>query len=146
MLRKGLTKSLSDMSELEEKIAGYFEEKEEVIAVYLFGSYAEGKERDSSDIDIGILLDEDSLDFPKERRKAYIVGLGRSTRKNIDPVILNSASEELLRQVFLKGKCILVRDPEKLAQSKMVMLAKIAEFGYYRSQMQSGLIRKIMEA
>jgi len=134
------------MSELEEKIAGYFEKKEEVIAIYLFGSYAEGKERDSSDIDIGILLDEDSLDFSKERRKAYIVGLGRSTRKNIDPVILNSASEELLRQVFLKGKCIVVRDPKKLAQFKMVMFAKIAEFGHYRSQMQSGLIRKIMEA
>ncbi|MBW2195608.1 MAG: nucleotidyltransferase domain-containing protein [Deltaproteobacteria bacterium] len=134
------------MSELEEKIAGYFKKKKEVIAVYLFGSYAEGKERKLSDIDIGILLDGNSPDFFKERKKDYIVGLGRSTRKNIDPVILNSAGEELLRQVFLKGKCILVKDSKKLAQLKMIMFAKIAEFGYYRSQMQSGLIRKIMEA
>jgi predicted nucleotidyltransferase len=134
------------MSALEQKIAGYFRNKKEVIAVYLFGSHAAGKERESSDIDIGILLDGNSLHFSKERKKEYILGLGRSTRKDIDPVILNLASEELLRQVFLKGKCIVVNDSTKLVRSKMVMFAKIAEFGYYLSEMQSGFIRKIMEA
>jgi len=134
------------MSALEQKIAGYFRKKQEVIAVYVFGSHAQGKKRESSDIDVGILLDGNSSDFCKGRRTEYILELGRSTRKDIDPVILNSSSEELLRQVFLKGKCILVNDSRKLAQYKMVMFAKIAEFGYYRRQMQSGLIRKIMEA
>jgi len=45
------------MSELEEKIKNYFKNKKEVIAVYLFGSYAEGREHDLSDIDIGRILD-----------------------------------------------------------------------------------------
>lgn len=138
--------SASNMSEIEDKIVRYFKEKAEVIAVYLFGSYAKGKERDASDVDIGILFDQNSPDFYKARRKDYIVGLGRSTRKDVDPVILNTAGEELLRQVFAKGKCILDKDSKKLARAKMVMIARIAEFGYYRSQMQSGLIRKIMEA
>ena len=133
------------MTELEKKIAGYFRKKKEVIAVYLFGSHAEGKNRKLSDIDIGILLDEDSLDFANEKKKEYAAVLGRSTRKDIDAIILNLAGEGLLRQVFLKGKCIVVNDSRKLAQSKMVMFAKIAEFGHYRSKMQSGLVRKIME-
>jgi len=123
----------------------YFKNKREVIAVYLFGSYAEDKERHLSDIDIGILLDSMDRDFDKERKNDYIVELGRVMRKDIDPVILNSASEELLRQIFLKGKCILVNDSKKLARYRMVMFAKIAEFAYCRNQMQSGLIRKIME-
>ncbi len=133
------------MNKLDEKIKAYFEHKREVIAVYLFGSYAEGKARDLSDVDIGILLDGNNRDFFKGRRDDYIVELSRILRKDIDAVILNSAGEELLRQMFLKGKCILVKDSRKLARYKAVMLAKIAEFGYYRSRMQSGLITKIME-
>ncbi len=40
----------------------------------------------------------------------------------------------------------LIVEPEKeLAHYKMVMFSKIADFGYYRKQMQSGLIKKVME-
>ena len=66
-------------------------------------------------------------------------------KKEIHPVILNSASEELMRQIFLKGKCILVKDPKKLSLFKMTMFTRIADFGYYRNKMQSGIIRNIME-
>ncbi|MGA1823923.1 MAG: nucleotidyltransferase domain-containing protein [bacterium] len=41
---------------LEEKIKTYFKNKNEVVAIYLFGSYAKGKQLSASDIDIGILL------------------------------------------------------------------------------------------
>jgi len=129
---------------LEGKIRTYFSSKKEVIAVYLFGSFAQGRERNQSDIDLGILLDGTDPDFFNEKRNQYLVELGRILRKDIDPVILNVAGQELLKQVFLKGKCVLVRDVRKLARHKMVMLVRIAEFGSYRNQMQSGLIRKIM--
>jgi len=36
-------------------ISDYFKNKDEVIAVYLFGSYACGKNQPFSDIDIGML-------------------------------------------------------------------------------------------
>jgi predicted nucleotidyltransferase len=117
------------------RIKNFFKDKPEVIAVYIFGSQATDKTGGSSDVDIGILLDT------SER-----VELANILRKEIHPVILNSAGEELMRQIFLKGKCILVRDPEKLSLFKMIMFARIADFGYYRDQMQSGLIRNIMES
>ena len=132
-------------SKLEENIRVYFRDKKEVIAVYLFGSHAKGKERPLSDIDVGILLDKNDRDFLKERRKDYTIELGRALRKDIHPVILNLAGEELLKQIFSKGKCILINDARKLALYRMVMFARIADFAYYRSQMQSGLIRKVME-
>ena len=131
-------------NELSKNIAAYFSNKREVIAVYLFGSYAEGKERPLSDIDIGILLDRTDHNAIKEIRNKCIVELSRILRKDIHLVILNSAGEELIRQIFLKGKCILVSNPKKVSRSKMVILAKIAEFAYYRTQMQAGLIRKVM--
>ena len=132
-------------NKLKQKIINYFKNKEEIIAVYLFGSYAEGKERYLSDIDIGILMDSKDRDFVTRRRNDYMVELARILRKDIHPVILNSASEELLKQIFSKGQCIIVNNSRELAQYTMVMFVKIAEFAYYRRQMQSGLIRKVIE-
>ena len=134
------------MSDIEKMLVEYFADRAEVIAVYLFGSYAKGKQRDMSDIDIGILLDENDPEMFRRRRMDYVSGLGRLTRKDVDVVILNSAGEELLKQVLLKGKCILVRDVKKLARAKIVMMSRIAEFGYYKSRMHSGLTKRIMGA
>ena len=117
----------------------------DVIAVYLFGSYAMGKEVRASDVDIGVLIDSSNRKIEVEKATQYMVDLATILRKEIHPVILNSASEELMRQIFLKGKCILVNDHKKLTLFKMTMFSRIADFSYYRDQMQSGLIRNIME-
>jgi hypothetical protein len=74
-----------------------------------------------------------------------MVDLADILRKEIHPIILNSAGEELMRQIFTKGDCILIKNQKKLSLFKMTMFARIADFGYYRNQMQSGLIRSIME-
>lgn len=142
---KSVDNTQSAMNKLEEKIKRYFKTKKEIIAVYLFGSHAVGKEQPFSDVDIGLLFDEMDKDLSFRRRNDYLVELGRLLRKDIHPVILNSANEEVLRQIFLKGKCILINDAKKLARHKMVMYVKIAEFAYYKRQIQSGLIKKVME-
>ena len=128
------------------KLKAYFGDRSEVVAVYLFGSQATNKTVRSSDVDIGILLDTYDRAIETEKRNQYLVELANILRKEVHPVILNSAGEELMRQIFLKGKCILVRNPEKLSLFKMTMYARIADFSYYRDQMQSGLIRNIMES
>ena len=127
------------------RLKNFFKDKPEVIAVYIFGSQATDKTGGSSDVDIGILLDTSERVAQIEKRNQYMVELANILRKEIHPVILNSAGEELMRQIFAKGKCILVKDQKKLSLFKMTMFARIADFGYYRNQMQSGLIRGIME-
>ncbi len=126
-------------------LKNFFKDKPEVVAVYIFGSQATDKTGRSSDVDIGILLDTNERVAQIEKRNQYMVELANILRKEIHPIILNSASEELMRQIFAKGKCILIKDQKKLSLFKMTMFARIADFGYYRSQMQSGLTRSIME-
>ncbi len=133
-------------SKLSDSIAEYFKDKDGVIAVYLFGSYAEGTERNMSDMDIGVILDESNSEFRRGKRNSYMVDLARRLKKDIHLVVLNSTNEELHAQIFKKGKCLLVNDSKKLAQYKMHMFARIADFAYYKKQMQKGMINKVMEA
>jgi predicted nucleotidyltransferase len=127
------------------RLKQYFKDKPEVIAVYLFGSQATGEKKRSSDVDVGILLNTKDRATELEKRNQYMVDLADILRKEIHPIILNSAGEELMRQIFAKGACILIKNQKKLSLFKMTMFARIADFGYYRNQMQSGLIRSIME-
>jgi predicted nucleotidyltransferase len=132
-------------SKLLNRLKVYFEDKPEVIAVYLFGSQVSDKNKRSSDVDLGILIDTYDRKIEAQKRRQYMVDLAGILKKEIHPVVLNSASEELMRQIFKKGYCILIRDPQKLSIFKMTMFSRIADFGYYRKQMQSGLIRNIVE-
>jgi len=127
------------------KICLYFRDRDEVIAVYLFGSYAQGKEKKWSDIDIGVLLRPHNRQTMQKKRTQYLTELGRVLRKDIHIVILNTAGEELLKQVFAKGKCVLINDHQKHAHFRMVMFTRIADFDYYRKPMQAGLVKKVME-
>ena len=127
------------------EISLYFKEKDEVIAVYLFGSYAQGKERAWSDVDIGVLFHLHNRATMRKKRTQYLTELGRVLRKDIHIVILNTAGEELLKQVFAKGKCVLINDHQKHVHFRMVMFSRIADFDYYRRPMQAGLVKKVME-
>ena len=131
---------------LRDKIANYFNtDGDDVLAVYLFGSHAAGKSRKDSDVDIGFLFAVENPDLISKRIDDIIINLPRSLRKDVHPVAMNRAGEELLIQIFGKGECILVRDRKKLAQFKMVAFSKIADFSYYRNRIQNGLVRNIME-
>ncbi len=130
---------------IEKTISNYFQNQNEIIAVYLFGSYAQDKQRAMSDIDIGLITDFDALQIISDRKDRYIADLSRKLRKDIHLVLLNNGSEMLLAQVFDKGKCLLINKPKELSVYKMRMFARIAEFGHYKSRMQSGFVRKIME-
>jgi len=130
---------------IEKKIANYFENKEGIIAVYLFGSYASGKVRTRSDIDLAILFDSRDRDNINRRLDRYLIDLSRILRKDIHLSAMNFASEELLKQIFKKGHCLIVNDSKKLACFTMTAYSKIVNFHYYRDQFQAGIVRKVME-
>lgn len=126
-------------------IADYFSHRKEVVAVYLFGSYARAQELPMSDVDVGILLDDAALPEALEKRDRYMVDLSRLLRKDIHPVILNSAGEGLMKQIFSRGKCIAENNHEKHILFRTAMFSRIVDFSYYKNQMQTGLSRKLTE-
>jgi predicted nucleotidyltransferase len=72
-------------------IKQYFKDRKEIAAVYLFGSYASGKNNYMSDVDIGILFTHQYSKSDKNFKEEYIIQLGRLLRKDIHPVLMNTA-------------------------------------------------------
>jgi len=131
----------------EETIANYFKANSSgITAVYIFGSQASGKFTPSSDVDIALLFDRRDPDYIHSRMDETLLKLPKLLRKDIHLVVMNSASEALLKQIFAKGKCLLVNDFRKLAEFKMIAYARIAGFDYYLKIMQAGVIRRVLEA
>jgi len=87
-----------------------------VVAVYLFGSHAEGRAHRESDIDVGVLLRH--LAYPsaamrfdeRVRLCAWLVGALHAN--NVDLVVLNDAPPLLARRIVTHGQRAFCRDPE----------------------------------
>ena len=129
-------------------INAYFSAKPEIAAVYLFGSFAQGKQHASSDLDLGILF-KDHHQHPRcvvaQRLDRYLVELSRLLRKEPHLVTMNTAGEILLKQIFSKGRCILVNDPKALSLFKMAAYARITDFSYHYVSMKKGFTQRIMQ-
>ena len=132
------------MNGLQKTINQYFKNRKEVVAVYLFGSHAAGMQRSYSDMDVGVILHHRDLNQAFNLQSQYTVALGRKLRKDAHVVILNTAGELLLKQVFKKGVCVCVNDDTELKQFKMIRYSMISEFGYYLKMTQAGFRRKVL--
>ncbi|WP_319409025.1 nucleotidyltransferase domain-containing protein [uncultured Desulfosarcina sp.] len=125
-------------------IGNYFKDRKEVVAAYLFGSHAAGKERPFSDVDVGVVLTHQDQAEAFQLQSQYTVAMGRKLRKDIHVVVMNTAGETLLKQIFQKGVCVCVNNPSVLARFKMIRFSMIGEFGYYLDMTQAGFRRKLI--
>ena len=130
---------------MKREIADYFTNKAEVAAVYLFGSHARIRSVPFSDVDIAILIHREAMESAHLKRVEYLTELGKRLKKDIHPVIMNTAGEELLRQIFSTGICVLVNDQEILSRFKTTAFVRIAAFSIYQRQFQKGLINSVKQ-
>lgn len=130
---------------MNERIIQFFEKRPEVVAVYLFGSHARSRARETSDIDLAILLDPQKKVDEFNLKRELMIGLSRILRKDVHLVILNRAGETLSAQIFKYGQCLHNSKPGTLSRFKTIQFSRIADFAYLKNMMEKGFIRKIME-
>ena len=81
------------------------------MAAFIFGSYAKGKEKPSSDLDVALLLrNMETIDFSPLH---FATCLEKQLGVQVDVVILNSAGEALKFQIRRDGKLIFERSRRK---------------------------------
>ncbi|MBI4848948.1 MAG: nucleotidyltransferase domain-containing protein [Nitrospirae bacterium] len=90
------------------RIATYFKRREEVSALYLFGSLAKSRGTKESDIDIAILVNEKQLkrrNFERLKNEYYLAS-PTFTLRLVDIIILNTASPYLKHRVLKTGRIL----------------------------------------
>ncbi|MDP2767832.1 MAG: nucleotidyltransferase domain-containing protein [Candidatus Methanoperedens sp.] len=84
----------------------------EIIAAYLYGSYAKCIETEESDIDVALLLSDQFIQSALYPFK--IAGeLEKKLKRKVDVRILNGTSPSFLNQVFKYGKVVYSRDEKR---------------------------------
>jgi predicted nucleotidyltransferase len=135
-----------EIEEIKARVADYCAGKPEIVACYLFGSYAGGRQRQGSDVDVAFLLEASvSRSQYFDSKLDYHNGLARLLRLDIHPVIMNDAGEVLLEQIFSKGITVFTRDPQELSRFRAIRFSMIAEFAPYRNRMEEAIFRKYKE-
>lgn len=125
-------------------LAEYFSGRPEIIAAYIFGSYAEGVPRPDSDVDLAVLLEK----LPGDTLK-YRLDLMEETQKIIklytEIIVLNEAPRLLQFQVIQKGKVIYERSAEKRAIFEMRAAGRYYDYKRYFDFHTSQLAERIKE-
>ncbi|HOV80729.1 MAG TPA: nucleotidyltransferase domain-containing protein [Bacillota bacterium] len=125
-------------------LAEYFSKRPEIIAAYIFGSYAEGVPRPDSDVDLAVLLEK----IPGNTLK-YRIELMEDTRKiiglNTEIIILNEVSLLLQFQVIQKGMVIFEKNAEKRAVFEMHTAGRYYDYKRYFDFHTSQLAERIKE-
>ena len=101
----------STFTQISQDLVQAIASRKEVLAAYVFGSVASGRERPDSDIDVAVLVDTSSI--PEDLlhyRLQLMAELGQVLkRSDLELVVLNEAPPALAQNAISKGKLIFER-------------------------------------
>ncbi len=103
-------------AEVEARLRRILRDFKGVVSLYLFGSFAEGRQHGESDVDVGVLLDRDYYPAEAQRfeqRLLLSAALSLVHGPKADVVILNDAPATLGRAIVTHGKRLVCVDAER---------------------------------
>ncbi len=125
-------------------IRKYFLDKDEVVAIYLFGSVAEGKVRPGSDIDIAVLFDNDiSTEERFDRRLTFIIHLENLLKSEVDVIDLLASSLAFQHRVLRKGKLLFERDKKKRVCYETRLRREYFDFKPYLERYEKAALKRL---
>lgn len=113
---------------------------EEIVFAYIFGSYAEGKLGEDSDIDIALYLDSE-IDVDK-----YLeikVNLTDICKRDVDLVILNDATPLLKYQIYKNHIMLFARDKTRESIFKVKTLFEYNDMKRYLDLSYNAMIKRL---
>lgn len=132
-----------EREQLLDVLQDYFLTKEDVSTVYLFGSFAQGRARVSSDVDIAILFvcGVDPYDA-LIRQLDFANDLEELLRRPVDVVNMETAKPIFVHQVLLTKEIVLDRDIERRVQFEVNHRREYFDLlPYYRTYHEQALKR-----
>lgn len=139
-----------DLQMLTPRLRNCFRKHPEILAVYAFGSMANGKAHRSreidlsSDLDLGVLL---SFAVPLGKRwewwKRLYGELGSRVKQEVDVVILNGASWGVVHEILRTGKRIYEKPGRKFRREEAQLLSEALDFLPIKEMFEKKAIERI---
>ena len=117
---------------IREKVVSLCEAEPAITAAYIFGSYAKGKGKKSSDVDVALLLNEKKISGFSTL--GFVTTLEKQLGCKADVVILNKADEVLKYEVRRQGKLIYERSEEYRKQFEVKGRKSYEDFLYLHNR------------
>lgn len=103
--------------------------------IYIFGSYAKGKNHKNSDLDIAVLLDNQYNHLDKLSLMGDLIDIFK--RNDVDLVILNDANSVLKHQVVKYGKILYMENEDVKVNFEVRVLKEYMDMEpFRRTQME----------
>lgn len=116
-----------------EKIIDRIKEFPEVMAIYLFGSYAKNEVKPISDIDLAVIVDN-----PSKKIEADIASLAS---KNLDIVLFHRLPLHIKYEVLKYGKELYVKDDDYMANIRLKVLKDYLEFFHIYKHIKAEVLK-----
>lgn len=97
--------------DIEEAVASVARQTPGIVSVYVFGSVAEGRQHQESDVDLGVLLDWKLTPDEQFQLRLQLIGEWSTRQREADVVILNEAPPLFARSILYRGRRIYCSDP-----------------------------------
>jgi predicted nucleotidyltransferase len=137
-MRKQYTDDMNRLDGIRELLA----EHQDVQLGYVFGSVANGNERESSDIDLAVLLAPAAEPATFERLAADLETL---SGRPVDLVDLGGAPPILAREIVFNGQLLFCRDEEQRIFFESRTIARYLDTAHLR-RVQYGYLKERAEA
>lgn len=136
-----------DIALISESIRSALVGRDDLVAVYLFGSAVNGTAHKLSDVDVAVLLvsgltDAQMFEHGLEIGTLLEVAL-RPLGLSVDLVVLNRASSALAFQVLKAGQLVMDRDPDARSLFVMHALRKYYDTKRYRDYHLNRLVARV---
>lgn len=139
-----MKRSLENIKDKIQELIAYIKQNENIIALYIFGSYGTEYQHATSDVDFAILFETSPTLFKELEIESDICQIFE--RDDIDVINLNKAPIDIRHQVLYTGDLLFCRDEILLADFKEKVLNIYGDYGIvlkkFYDDFQEGLREK----
>jgi predicted nucleotidyltransferase len=125
----------------------FFRAEECVELAYLFGSVAEGRAGDLSDIDIGVYLSDTLINTERSHKRIELIGrlMSLLRTERVDLLVINDISPVLKFEVIRPNVLIFERDRGLKMDVEQRIMSVYLDWKYYEDRLNQNLLKRIME-
>jgi len=119
-------------------------EKYKIMYAVVFGSYGSKTQWKESDIDIGLKLKESPKNFRENLKISTKISedLGKILKREVDVIILNSASLGLKFEIFETGKVVFYKSKHEFLEDKTNIIANYHDFRFFIEPLYKKLVSR----